>query len=183
MALARAAFLDRDGVINKDIGYISEWAQFKFLDGAISAMKRLHQDGYLLFVITNQSGIARGYFSLSDFNELTLKMVRKLARAGVPIQHVYFCPHHKDGNIADLSIECSCRKPAPGLLLRAQIEFNIDMKNSVFFGDKFSDYEAANSAGVKNIYLIKSVYNSGKKRFKGKELFDSLSACVTDFLD
>ncbi|MDB4125225.1 D-glycero-beta-D-manno-heptose 1,7-bisphosphate 7-phosphatase [Amylibacter sp.] len=183
MTFAKAAFLDRDGVINIDNGYVSKWEDFEFLEGAISAMKQLHQAGYLLFVVTNQSGIARGYFSLDDFNELTLKMVETLAKAGVPVKKVYFCPHHKNGNVVKFSIECCCRKPAPGLLLRAQEEFNIDMGNSVMFGDKYSDYDAANRAGVENIYLIESAYTSEKKRFQEQMLFDSLSACVIKFLD
>ena len=179
----KTIFLDRDGVINEDINYLHKIEDCKFVDGIFNACKYFQKLNYKIIIITNQSGIARGYFSLDDFNELTLKMVETLAKAGVPVEKVYFCPHHKNGNVVKFSIECCCRKPAPGLLLRAQEEFNIDMGNSVMFGDKYSDYDAAIRAGVENIYLIESVHTSEKKRFQEQMLFDSLSACVIKFLD
>ena len=183
MTCAKAAFLDRDGVINIDHGYVSVWEDFEFVAGAIGAMMWLHQAGYRLFIVTNQSGIARGYFSLDNFYDLTQKMTSTLLDAGVPIEKVYFCPHHKDGNVAEFAIECACRKPAPGLLLKAQQEFNIDMANSVMFGDKYSDYDAAIRAGIGNIYLIESVHTAEKARFPEKALFDSLASCVNHFLN
>ena len=148
MSSQAAVFLDRDGVINSDTGYVSQWSEFVFLPGAIEAMQRLSRAGYALIVVTNQSGIARGYYSEQDFATLTQHMRHELSRQGASIAGVYYCPHHIDGVSAEYRKSCSCRKPAPGLLLRAIDDHNIDAKRSAFVGDKASDMAAGASAGI-----------------------------------
>ena len=148
MSTQAAVFLDRDGVINSDTGYVNQWSEFVFLPGAIEAMQRLSRAGYALIVVTNQSGIARGYYSEQDFATLTQHMRHELSQQGVSIAGVYYCPHHVDGITADYRKACSCRKPAPGLLLRAIEDHNIDARRSVFVGDKASDMKAGTNAGI-----------------------------------
>ena len=138
-----AIFLDRDGVINEDTGYVSQVDDFHFLPGVIEAMQLLKQKGYLLIVVTNQSGIARGYFSEDDFMNLTEWMDWSLADRDVDLDGIYFCPHHPDHGAP-----CDCRKPAPGMLLLAQQELGIDMAHSYMVGDKPSGLKAAINAGA-----------------------------------
>lgn len=149
-----AAFLDRDGVINEDRRYVHDIDNFHFLPGALEACRRLVAAGYLLIIVTNQAGIARGYYGVRDFDALTAWMSAQFTAAGAPLAAVYYCPHHPEGVIAGLSLECDCRKPAPGLFLRAQRDLKIDMRNSIAVGDKDSDIAAAQAAGVGRCFLM-----------------------------
>lgn len=144
----RVAFLDRDGVINCDHGYVYRREDFEFLPGAIDGMRRLVHAGFALIVVTNQSGIARGYYDNADFEALTAWMRDQLAQAGAPVLSVYHCPHHPEGVVPGLDRVCSCRKPAPGMLLSARDEHCIDMGRSILIGDKESDIIAGKAAGV-----------------------------------
>ena len=146
--LRPAAFLDRDGVINRDHGYVGKWEEFEFLPGAIEGMRLLEQAGYALIVVTNQSGIARGYYTEEDFKKLTRRMLEALETHGVHVTAVYHCPHHPQGVVPELAINCGCRKPAPGMLLRAAKEHGLSLADSVMIGDKPSDLDAAWEAGV-----------------------------------
>lgn len=147
--MKKALFLDRDGVVNVEINYLYKAEDFKFIEGIFELCKKYQNQGYLLFVVTNQSGIARGYYSQEAFDILSSWMVKEFAKHGVEIQKVYFCPHHPE-----MSGVCSCRKPEAGMLLQAQIEFDVDLKNSILVGDKESDIEAAIAAGIKESYLF-----------------------------
>jgi D-glycero-D-manno-heptose 1,7-bisphosphate phosphatase len=147
-------FLDRDGVINKDTGYVSEWKHFEFIPGAIGAMKDLSDAGYLLAIITNQSGIARGYYSLEDYQLLTEQILHSLQTAGIKVLGVYYCPHHPAGIVQKFSVQCNCRKPAPGMILRAAIDHDLELASSIFVGDKLSDMQAAFAAGIGQRYLV-----------------------------
>ena len=146
--MKKALFLDRDGVINIDHGYVGKIEDFEFIDGILDFIKSAQKKGYLPIIVTNQSGIGRGYYSLDDFEELTEWMIEQMRQAGVEIDRsqVFHCPHSPE-------VGCSCRKPMPGMLLEAKKRFNIDMKNSWMIGDKPSDMEAAKNAGVGNTYL------------------------------
>jgi D-glycero-D-manno-heptose 1,7-bisphosphate phosphatase len=144
----RAAFLDRDGVINVDRGYVSRREDFTFVPGVIEGARRLHELGYALVVVTNQSGIGRGLYSKEGFDSLTAWMKAEFAGTGAPLAGVYFCPHHPSEAFGDYRRECDCRKPAPGMLIAAARELGIRLNASVMFGDKTSDLEAARSAGV-----------------------------------
>ena len=145
----KALFLDRDGVINVEKDYLYKIEDFEFIDGIVSLCKHYQEKGYLLFVVTNQSGIARKYYSENDFNRLTTWMLDQFKIKGVLISKVYFCPHHPQ-----ISGECNCRKPKPGMLLQAKDEYNLDMKNSVIIGDKERDIEAGYNAGLFETYLF-----------------------------
>lgn len=149
-----AAFLDRDGVLNADHGYVSRAADFQWLPGAINALARLQQAGFLLVVVTNQSGIARGYYSQQDFDALTAHMLAELATHGVAAPAVYACPHHPQALLAGYRRDCNCRKPRPGMLLRAAADLQINLAASCLFGDKASDIAAGRAAGVGCCLLI-----------------------------
>lgn len=169
----RAAFLDRDGVINHDRGYVHRREDFEFLPGAINGMRRLVHAGFALIVVTNQSGIARGYYDVADFEALTAWMQEELAQAGAPVLSVYHCPHHPKGIVPGLKGVCSCRKPAPGMLLRAQDEHHIDMGRSILIGDKDSDITAGKAAGVGLCMRIAS-----HSQDSAVPAFASLEACA-----
>lgn len=149
-----AIFLDRDGTINLDKGYVSKIDDFKFFDGVIESLKKLQEKGFLLVLVTNQSGIARGYFTEADFMQLTEWMDWSLADRGVNLDGIYYCPHHVESEIEEYRSECSCRKPKPGMLLDAAKELEIDLENSIMVGDKMDDMTAGFAAGVGKRFLI-----------------------------
>ncbi|WOE69550.1 D-glycero-beta-D-manno-heptose 1,7-bisphosphate 7-phosphatase [Hydrogenimonas thermophila] len=159
--MKKALFLDRDGVINIDHGYVGKIEDFEFVDGILDFIKSAQKKGYLPIIVTNQSGIGRGYYSLEDFEKLTDWMLKKMRQAGIEIDrsHVFHCPHSPDAG-------CNCRKPMPGMLLEAKQHFNIDMKNSWMIGDKQSDIEAAKNAGVGHTYLTEK-----NRKLDEKELY------------
>ena len=145
----KALFLDRDGVVNIEKDYLYKIEDFEFIDG-IMELCRYYQDAkYKIFIVTNQSGIARGYYGEKDFTKLTFWMINKFLENGIEISQVYHCPHHPD-----ISGKCSCRKPHPGMLLSANDDFDIDLCNSIIIGDKESDIEAGLNAGLKETYLF-----------------------------
>jgi len=143
----KAFFLDRDGIINIDRGYVSRIEDFTFIDGVFEALRSLSAKGYLLIVVTNQSGIGRGYYTEENFRTLTDWMLERFAEHGIPIAQVYSCPHAPEA-------DCSCRKPAPGLFLQALREHGIDPCASWMIGDKPSDMVAAAAAGIGNRVLL-----------------------------
>lgn len=159
LANSKAAFIDRDGVINKDFGYVYRIEDFELIPGVIEALSLLIKNGFLLIIITNQAGLARGYYSYSQLNKLHSYLIKILINSGVNLDAIYFCPHHPNGIVPSLSIECNCRKPAPGLIFRAEKDFNINLNLSVLFGDKMSDIQAGKSAGVGTNFIV----NSGQK--------------------
>jgi len=153
---SKALFLDRDGVVNIDHGYISSFERFEFIYGVFEACLNFQADGYKIIIITNQSGIARGYFSPTEFEELTNWMCQQFAARGVKITAVYHCPHHPSEGLSPFVKDCQCRKPKPGLLLNAISEHGIDPNLSIMVGDRYSDILAAASAGVKHKVLVRS---------------------------
>ena len=147
--MIKALFLDRDGVINIEKNYLYKKEEFKFIDGIFELCRYYQNLGYIIVVVTNQSGIARDYYSKDDFNKLTSWMVQEFINKNIDISKVYYCPHHPN-----ITGECSCRKPNPGMLFQAQKEFDIDLKNSIIIGDKERDIEAGIRAGLKESYLF-----------------------------
>jgi len=138
-----AAFLDRDGVLNVDHGYVHKPEQLEWVKGAPEAVRLLNDAGYYVIVITNQSGIARGYFDDSALKSFHAHMQEKLAAQGAHIDAFYYCPHHPEGVIKSLAVRCHCRKPSPGLLEQAASEWPIDLSASFLIGDKDDDMTAA----------------------------------------
>jgi D,D-heptose 1,7-bisphosphate phosphatase len=180
-ALRKAAFLDRDGVINLDRAYVSRWEDFEFVPGAVEAMRALKQAGFALVVVTNQSGIARGYYTEDQYQELTLAIKQALAEAGAAIDAVYHCPHHPAGTVAGLTMDCDCRKPAPGMIFRAARELNLSLTDSILVGDKASDIQAAGAAGVGKAYIIHSDnIESGLGLAGADAAYFDLKSCVAD---
>lgn len=154
MSLQKAAFLDRDGVINIDHAYVHTPEEFTFIPGVFEACRQLQSAGYLLIIATNQSGIGRGYYSEEDFVRLCDWMKGKFARQGVQITDIFFCPHHPEKAIGAYRCDCDCRKPKPGMLLAAQKKWNIDMPASLMVGDKSGDMQAALCAHIGTRILV-----------------------------
>jgi D-glycero-D-manno-heptose 1,7-bisphosphate phosphatase len=145
----KALFLDRDGVVNKEKNYLYKIEDFEFIDGVFETCRYFQDRDYLIIIITNQAGIARGKYTEENYQVLTKWMIREFEKENIKISKVYHCPHHPD-----FSGECECRKPNPKMILNAQKEFDIDLKNSILVGDKNSDIEAGIKAGIQNNYLI-----------------------------
>lgn len=142
------AFLDRDGVLNEDIGYLHRPEGLIWIEGAKEAVLFLNGAGYTVIAVTNQSGVARGYFDTGAVEGLHSWMNEELQRAGAHIDAFYYCPHHPEAAVGQYKIECSCRKPAPGMLLRAMEEWPCEPGKSFLIGDKDRDLEAARRAGI-----------------------------------
>lgn len=157
---AKAAFLDRDGVINVDHGYVHDPSNFELCPGVLGACRALHEAGYKLIVVTNQAGIGRGYYTPAQFHDFTRWVEGTFRDAGAPITATYHCPHHPEKGLGQYRQACECRKPAPGMLLRAIHEHELDAAGSFLVGDKPSDVEAARAAGVHG-YLLGGVANYG----------------------
>ena len=144
----RALFLDRDGVINVNHGYVHRPENFDFMDGIFAVARSAHAQNYKLVVITNQAGIARGYYSEQQFHELTHWMCDQFAMQGAPVAKVYFSPYHPTAGIGEYKKDDISRKPRPGMILQAQYELDLDLDNSILIGDKASDIQAGIAAGV-----------------------------------
>ena len=153
----KAIFLDRDGTINNYVGFLRNIDEFELMDGAAEAIKLINQSGYLAIVVTNQPVIARGEVTYSQLDEIHKKMETLLGDEGCYIDGLYFCPHHPhkgyEGEIPELKFDCECRKPKPGMLLKAAKEFNIDLSQSFMIGDGDNDVLAGKNAGCKTILL------------------------------
>ena len=149
-----AAFLDRDGVINVDSGYVGQWEDFEYLPDAVEGLKQLQNAGFKLFVVTNQSGIARGYYTEDDFLALTKVMTADLSAKGVTLAAVYYCPYLEDADLEPYRVASYLRKPEPGMLLKAAQDHDIDVSRSIMVGDKVSDMVAAERAGVPGRYHV-----------------------------
>lgn len=143
-----AVFFDRDGVLNSDKGYLYRAEDFEWMPGAAEAVRYLNGRGYLVFVVTNQSGVARGYYSEEDVVRLHGWMNAELAKFGAHIDAFYYCPHLPDGSVEAYRCACECRKPLPGLILQAFGEWNVDKDRSFLVGDRLSDVQAAEAAGI-----------------------------------
>jgi D-glycero-D-manno-heptose 1,7-bisphosphate phosphatase len=164
----RALFLDRDGVINVNHGYVHKPQDFEFIDGIFDVCRLAIQKGYLLIVVTNQAGIGRGYYSEETFHALTTWMCDQFKSHDITISKVYWCPDHPEHGIGIYKRESPNRKPAPGMILTAAQEFNIDLESSVLVGDSESDIQAGLAAGVGKNILFSS--DSTKNNYKKNEL-------------
>ena len=155
-----AIFFDRDGVLNIDHGYTYRSEEFEWVVGAKKAIQHFNQQGYYVFVVTNQSGIARGFYTEEEVQKLHAFMNKELSEEGAHINAFYYCPHHMEGIVPKYTMACQCRKPMPGMLLQAIEEWRIDPATSLMIGDRPSDIEAAKAAGIPG-YLF-----SGKDLYK-----------------
>ncbi|MFA5844078.1 MAG: D-glycero-beta-D-manno-heptose 1,7-bisphosphate 7-phosphatase [Coriobacteriia bacterium] len=146
-----AVFLDRDGVINEDSAYVHTPEEWRWTPGAVEAVKWLNDAGYLVIVVTNQAGIGRGYYTEAEFAAFTRWIGERLRERGAHADATYHCPHHPTAGVGDYLRECECRKPAPGMLLRAIAEWDVDAAGSLLVGDKPKDLDAATAAGVRSV--------------------------------
>lgn len=156
----KAIFLDRDGVINKHIGFLRKSEDFELVPGAIEGIKTINKSGYLAIVVTNQPVIARGECTFEELQKIHDKMETELGKEGAFVDAIYICPHHKDkgfeGERPDYKFDCGCRKPKPGLLLQAAKDYNIDMSQSYMIGDNVTDVEAGKAAGCKESIMVET---------------------------
>ena len=160
--MTSAVFLDRDGVVNVGRGYVGTWEQFEFLAGVPEALRELQDAGYLLIVVSNQSGIGRGYYSESDLHTLNQAIAEHLdSTLGVTLSGFYHCPHHPTEAEGGFRQQCDCRKPAPGMIQQAVLDHGIDVKTSLLVGDKDSDIEAGRAAGVARLFKVVDSAQSG----------------------
>jgi len=166
----KALFLDRDGVINKEKNHLYQIGDFEFIDGVFEICRKFQQDGYLIIVVSNQAGIARGLYSVDQYEKLTNWMTMKFLERGITISKVYYCPHHPK-----FSGECFCRKPLPGMLTDAKSDFNIDMRESVLVGDKESDILAGVRAKVGKNILVRSGHKVNEKNTQASNVVDSIA--------
>lgn len=149
----RAVFLDKDGTLIQDVPYNVEPRLMRLMPGVARSLRILHAAGYRLIVISNQSGVARGYFPEGALVAVEARLRALLAQAGVPLAGFYYCPHHPEGSVPEYAIDCFCRKPEPGLLLRAARAHHIDLRQSWFIGDILNDIEAGHRAGCRTMLL------------------------------
>jgi len=163
----KVIFLDRDGVVNHEVGYLHKVEDFKFIDGVFDACQYFQSLGYQIVIVTNQSGIARGYYGEQEFHMVNNWMLEQFENNGIEILDVFFCQHGPEDN-------CDCRKPKPGMFLQAQDTQGVDMGQSWMIGDKEADIQAANTAGIKNTVLVKSGHDIDEKHSNAKFILDSI---------
>ncbi len=169
----KAVFLDRDGTIIEEVGYLSRISDIRLLEGAASGIKLLNQAGFKIIVVTNQSGVARGFFDEDFVHRVHQKISEYLNEQGAYIDAWYYCPHHVDGKIAKYSFDCSCRKPSTGMIEKACKDFAIDIKRSYVVGDSEKDILLAVNVGAKPV-LVTTGY--------GRQTLNSLSPHIKDKL-
>jgi D-glycero-D-manno-heptose 1,7-bisphosphate phosphatase len=148
-----AVFLDKDGTLIPDVPYNVDPELIVLQDNTIEGLKKLKAKGYLLIVISNQAGVARGFFKEEALDQVKEKLQQLMQSKGVELDGFYFCPHHPDGTIREYAMDCNCRKPKAGMFLKAAKDFNIDLSKSWMIGDILHDVEAGNSAGCKSILI------------------------------
>ena len=171
----KVAFLDRDGVINEDFGYVHLWQNFEFCDGVIDGMINLINLDFKLIIITNQSGIDRGLFSEYQYLKMTNLMLNHLKKFGVEITDIFYCPHHPNFSNKYFS-NCNCRKPKPGLFIQAIKKYNVNINESISIGDSKRDLIASKRAGIKKRYLISNKEYLIKNDY-ATDTFKSLLEC------
>tara|TARA_Y100000748_G_scaffold281211_1_gene260676 strand:+ start:100 stop:654 length:555 start_codon:yes stop_codon:yes gene_type:complete len=154
----RAVFLDRDGVLNEDNGYTYKLSDLRMLDGVVEGLRKISSLGYKLIIVSNQSGIARGFFTLDQMHNFMQGLINLLYKQDIEILDYYYCPHHIDGEIDEFTKSCSYRKPEPGMIFQAQKEHKLDLSQSILIGDKESDILAGQKAGLLINILIGNRY-------------------------
>ncbi|WP_242125508.1 HAD family hydrolase [Sphingobium sp. Sx8-8] len=173
MTLRPALFLDRDGVINIDHGYVGDRSRFEFIPGIFALVRRARALGYLPVVVTNQSGIARGLFSEEAFFQLTEWMCDRFLQEGAPLEAVYHCPYHPEAKIERWRADHEWRKPRPGMLLAAANDLSIDLRASAIIGDKLSDMDAGRAAGLELLILVSKLEIFSPSTIKIKSLLEA----------
>jgi len=177
-----AVFLDRDGTINEEVGYIDHPSRFVLLPRSADAVRRLNQEGFLAIVVSNQSGVARGYFPETLVREVNDYMERLLEREGAKVDAIYYCPHHPSGSVPGYRMTCPCRKPATGLIQLACDHYEIDLDRSFVIGDRLTDIEMAHNAGLGGV-LVKTGYGMGEMEYLLRQSRVAPDYVASDLLD
>jgi len=157
----RAVFIDRDGTMSEEVGYVNHSSRFRLFPYTATAIKHLNESGWLAIVVTNQAGVARGYFSEDMIETVHAQMTKDVTANGGRIDAIYYCAHHPSVGEPPYRVACDCRKPQPGLINRAAEQFDIDLSTSWMIGDRYSDVELARNAGVKSMFVL-SGYGRGE---------------------
>ena len=163
----KTIFLDRDGVINKEVNYLHKIEKFEFIEGIFDACLYFQNLKYKIIIISNQSGISRGYFNENDYKNLTEWMLRQFDKNSISILDIFYCPHGPES-------KCKCRKPEPGMFIEAKTKHNINMRESWMIGDSETDIQAANNAGISNTILVRSGHSIDELNSKSKYIIDSI---------
>jgi len=163
--MGKAVFLDRDGTINEEMGYINHIDRFRIFEFVPAAIRRFNENGFKVIVITNQSGVARGYFSEELLNEVHNYLLHFVESESARIDKIYYCPHHPDEGTVEYRRDCNCRKPRTGMIEKALEDFDIDMDQSYMIGDRFKDMEFGRRVGLKTIFLLTG-YGKGEYTYQ-----------------
>ncbi|MFC1637461.1 D-glycero-beta-D-manno-heptose 1,7-bisphosphate 7-phosphatase [Candidatus Margulisiibacteriota bacterium] len=164
----KAVFLDRDGTIVEDVGYMNSPKQLEFIPGSIKAIKKLNEAGYKVVVITNQAGVARGLITEDMLQTIDKTLHKWILSGGAHLDGIYYCPHHPDHGVYPYKQVCECRKPHPGLIKRAHRDLDIDPAQSFMIGDKATDVEAGKRAGTKTVFVRSGRGQAEEKKINGK---------------
>lgn len=182
----KTIFLDRDGVINHDFGYVSKWKNFELIKGSLEALQILTENEFSIIIVTNQAGIAKGFYTENDFQKLTNDFEFFCLNNNVKILDTFYCPHHKDGTIKEYAKSCKNRKPNPGMFLDAAKLYNIELTKAIMVGDNITDMTASISAGIRKNYLVKPNLTkeklSNKFKFTIKENLLSVTREISNLL-
>lgn len=162
--MTQAIFIDRDGVLNEEVGYITELSQFKIYEYAYEAVRMINDVGWRAIVVTNQSGVARKHFSEEFLLRVHERMKARFIENGVRLDAVYYCPHHPEAGEAPYRRDCECRKPRTGMLLRAAAEFDLDLSRSFVIGDRYSDISLAHGAGAQGALVMTGYGREGYEK-------------------
>ena len=176
--MKRAVFIDRDGTINVEKEYLYLSEEFEFIPGAVKAIRFLNEAGFLVVVVTNQSGVARGYYTEEDVHLLHRHIASRLEQSGARVDAWFYCPHHPAGR-GSYALPCRCRKPQPGMLQEAALRFDIDLESSIMIGDKLVDVAAGRAAGCRSI-LVRTGYGADEESSlpESVDVFDDLLAAA-----
>lgn len=184
----RAVFLDRDGTVNEEVHFLSQPDQIELLPTVANTISKLNQCGIAIVVVTNQSGVARGYIPEKQLDVIHTRLSQLLAEQNALIDGVYYCPHHPTEGIGQYHVDCDCRKPMPGMLLRAARELNLDLSRSLMIGDRISDLEAGANAGCETA-LVRTGYGHvasvtiNLPAVRGIGVFSTVEEAVTEWLN
>jgi len=169
----RTIFLDRDGVINTDFGYVNKWSDFKLIKGTLEALQLLTKHNFNIIILTNQAGIAKGFYTENDFKKLTNKFHIFCMQNDIKILDTLFCPHHKDGIVKEYAKDCDNRKPKSGMFFRASALHKVELTKAIMVGDNITDIIGSTNAGINNNFIVNSDYKNfkfnNKINFKIKE--------------
>lgn len=189
--MERAVFLDRDGVLTEEVGYLSDVSQIRFIPDSAKAVHLLNETGMKVIIITNQSGVARGYFSEGVISEIHQEMGTQLSAEKAFIDAIYYCPHHPAGTVEKYALQCNCRKPGVGMLTQAAEDHGIDLKHSYLIGDKLSDIECGQRAGMSSILVLTGYGKDEEKKitegspvkpnYIAKNLYEAAQWIIEDY--